>query len=494
MNAELPSLPWDHRLAHLDGLPQARVEPTPLPDPRLVLFNPAVAALIDLPASSRVQPALTHALAGNARLPGSLPIATAYGGHQFGVWAGQLGDGRAILLGQVRNALGEPWEVQLKGAGRTPYSRGADGRAVLRSSLREYLCSEAMAGLGVPTTRALSLVVSPQPVRRERIETAAVVARVAPSLLRFGHFEWLDYLQRPDLLRALADEVIDQHYPQFAGADDRYPRWLTEVVERTARLMAQWQTLGFCHGVMNTDNFSILGLTLDYGPFGFIDGFDAGHVCNHSDEGGRYAYNRQPGIGQWNCAQLLNACLPLLADDREAAVERATAILDAYGPAYARAAVAGWSAKLGLAERRDSDPELINRFLTLLHRTRADFTLSFRRLADVRSDSEALDAGRDHIPDPLAYDAWITDYRTRLRGESSVDAERGARMQAVNPLYVLRNHLAQRAIELAESGDYGYSERLLTALAQPFLERPGYEDLAQEPPPELRQIEVSCSS
>ncbi|MDP3856885.1 MAG: protein adenylyltransferase SelO family protein, partial [Stagnimonas sp.] len=278
MDTSLPTLPWDHRLAHLEGLPQARVEPAPLPDPRLVLFNPAVAALIDLPAQSRNEPALTEALAGNLALPGALPLATAYGGHQFGVWAGQLGDGRAILLGELRNGRGEPWELQLKGAGKTPYSRFGDGRAVLRSSLREYLCSEAMAGLGVPTTRALSLVSSPQPVRRETIETAAVICRVAPSHLRFGHFEWLDYLERPDLLRRLADHVIAEHYPDFAEGETAHARWLTEVVERTARLMARWQTLGFCHGVMNTDHFSILGLTLDYGPFGFLDAFDAGHV------------------------------------------------------------------------------------------------------------------------------------------------------------------------------------------------------------------------
>lgn len=494
MIEQLPSLNWDHRLATLDGLPQARVEPTPLPEPRLALFNSAVAMLLELPPTGPAQTVLTEALAGNALLPGALPLATAYGGHQFGVWAGQLGDGRAILLGQLRDTRGQAWELQLKGAGRTPYSRYGDGRAVLRSSLREYLCSEAMAGLGVPTTRALSLVISPQPVRRERIETAAVLGRVAPSHLRFGHFEWLSYLERPEALRRLADEVIDQHYPEFSGRDDRYRAWLTEVVERTSRLMARWQTLGFCHGVMNTDNFSILGLTLDYGPFGFLDAFDAGHVCNHSDEGGRYAYDRQPAVGQWNCAQLLNACLPLLAPQNEAAVEQATAILDHYGPAYARAAVDGWRAKLGLREARDEDPDLINRFLTLLHRSRADFTLSFRRLAAVRSQDSTPDPGRDHIADPLGYDAWIADYRARLRGEASDDAARAARMQAVNPLYVLRNHLAQTAIEHAEAGNFAYSERLLAVLGRPFEPQPGAEDLAAEPPPHLRQIAVSCSS
>lgn len=483
---------WSDRLAGLAALPQSEVDPTPVPEPRLALFNGELGNRLGLPQPLPDDWITT--LVGNRIPPGTRPRATAYGGHQFGVWAGQLGDGRAILLGERADTDGARWELQLKGAGKTPYSRFGDGRAVLRSSLREYLCSEAMAALGVPTTRALSLVTSPLPVRRETVETAAVVCRVAPSFLRFGHFEWLAYLDRQDDLRALADHVITHHEPQFAEGEDRHARWLTDVVERTARLMARWQTLGFCHGVMNTDNFSILGLTLDYGPFGFMDGFDAGHVCNHSDEGGRYSYERQPSVGQWNCAQLLNACLPLLDTAREAAFERATAILDAYGPAYARAAVAGWSAKLGLASSEDGDPELINRYLTLLHRTRGDFTLGFRRLAEVGTDLDTPDPGRDHCGDPLAYDAWIADYRARLRREGSVDAERATRMQSVNPLYVLRNHLAQHTIEQAEAGDFGASERLLSALARPFEEQPDCAEFAAEPPPELRQIAVSCSS
>ncbi|ROH89676.1 YdiU family protein [Stagnimonas aquatica] len=468
------------------------VDATPVPAPQLIAWSPAAAALLDL--AGPPSEALLPVFAGNGTWPGAEPLATAYGGHQFGVWAGRLGDGRALLLGEHRNPRGEFWEVQLKGAGPTPYSRHADGRAVLRSSLREFLCSEAMAGLGIPTTRALALVASPLPVRRESMESAAVVTRLAPSFLRFGHFEWLAHLDRHDDLRALADAVIDRHFPALSAGPDRHARWLTEVVERTARLMAQWQCVGFCHGVMNTDNFSILGLTLDYGPFGVLDAFDAGHVCNHSDEAGRYAYDRQPGVGQWNCAQLLNACLPLLGEQNQAAVERATGILDRYGPAYARAAVDGWRAKLGLREARDEDPALINRFLTLLHRSRADFTLSFRRLAEVRAGDSSPDPGRDQIADPLGYDAWISDYRARLLGEASDDAERAARMQAVNPLYVLRNHLAQTAIERAEAGDFGYSQRLLTVLGRPFEAQAGAEDLAAEPPAELRQIAVSCSS
>jgi len=474
------------------GLPPSlspKILPTPVPAPHWLAFNPQAAALLG--TSIEADPALLALLAGNSTPPAVTPVATAYGGHQFGHWAGQLGDGRAILLGSVRHPQGAAWEVQLKGSGPTPYSRGADGRAVLRSSIREYLCSEAMQGLGIPTTRALALIGSPLGVRRETMETAAIVTRLSPSFIRFGHFEWLAHLEDTAALGRLADQVIAQHFSALVGD---YAGWLTEVVQRTARLMAQWQAVGFCHGVMNTDNFSILGLTLDYGPFGFIDGFDAHHICNHSDEGGRYAYAQQPQIGQWNCAQLLNACLPLLDAQSEAAVEKGTTILDAYGPAYATESVRLWRAKLGLSDARDDDPTLINRWLTLLHRTHADFTLSFRRLSSVRTDTDAADTGRDFIADPLGYDAWISDYRARLRSEASDDAARAVAMGAVNPLYVLRNHLAQQVIARAEEGDASEIDTLRRVLAQPFTEQAGAERYAVEPPPELRHIAVSCSS
>ena len=477
-----------------DGLPAAlspQVATAALPEPQLLAFSPEAASLIGLDLDEGRSEDWLAIFAGNQLPAGARPTATAYGGHQFGQWAGQLGDGRAITLGVVRTAAGANWQLQLKGAGPTPYSRGSDGRAVLRSSIREYLCSEAMQGLGIPTTRALALVGSPLPVRRETVETAAVVTRLAPSFIRFGHVEWLAQLGDMAALRTLADQVIAQHYPTFVG---NTAGWLTEVVQRTARLMAAWQAVGFCHGVMNTDNFSILGLTLDYGPFGFIDGFDAHHICNHSDQGGRYAYAQQPQVGQWNCAQLLNACLPLLHADSEAAVEQGTAILDAYGPAYAAESQRLWRAKLGLLTAQDDDPTLINRWLTLLHRTHADFTLSFRRLASVDSHSEALDPGRDHCADPLAFDAWISDYRARLRDEQSVDAARAVRMNAVNPLYVLRNHLAQQVIEQAQAGDASGIDALRQVLTQPFTEQAGAERYAAEPPPTLRHIEVSCSS
>ncbi len=475
-----------------NGLPAAlspAVPASPLPSPEWLAFSESTAALLGLSHADREDPALLAVLAGNAAPEGMTPTATAYGGHQFGQWAGRLGDGRALSLGRLGPGAG--LEVQLKGAGRTPFSRGGDGRAVLRSSIREYLCSEAMQGLGLPTTRALALVGSSLAVRRETVETAAVVTRIAPSFIRFGHFEWLAHLDDHAGLRGLADAVIARHYPRFMGD---YAGWLGEVVQRTAQLMAQWQSVGFCHGVMNTDNFSILGLTLDYGPFGFIDGFDANHICNHSDDSGRYAYQQQPQVGQWNCAQLLNACLPLLNAVSEAAVEQGTAILDGYGPAYAAESVRLWRAKLGLATAQDDDPTLINRWLTLLHRTRADFTLSFRRLSSVASQDSRPHAGRDHSADPVGYDAWINDYRARLVQEHSVDSERALRMDAVNPLYVLRNHLAQAVIEQAQAGDASGIDVLRRVLAQPFTEQAGAEAYAAEPPPHLRHIAVSCSS
>ncbi|TXH05358.1 MAG: YdiU family protein [Nevskiaceae bacterium] len=488
----LDDLAFDNRFAQLPPDYYSRVQPTPLPQPHLLHFNTDAAALIDLDPAEATQPAFAEIFAGNRLPTGADPIATLYAGHQFGSWVPQLGDGRAILLGQVRNARGERWELQLKGAGPTPYSRFADGRAVLRSTVREYLCGEAMHGLGIPTTRALCIVTSPEPVRRETLETAAVLTRMAPSHVRFGHFEVFYYREQYDKLGPLADHVIAGHFPQHAG---NYAAWLTEVTERTARLMAQWQTVGFCHGVMNTDNMSILGLTLDYGPFGFLDAFDAHHICNHSDEGGRYAYDRQPEIGYWNVSRLLQATLPLLHETSERAVEIAQGILERFGPAFASEVTARWRAKLGLREARDDDATLINRFLSILHRGKSDFTRSFRHLSRVRTDTDApADGVREEIADIAAFDAWIADYRTRLRGEHSDDEVRAARMNAVNPKYVLRNHLAQRAIEVAQRGNASEIDTLLTLLRRPFDEHPEFERYAAEPPPEARHLEVSCSS
>ncbi|WP_366514982.1 protein adenylyltransferase SelO [Solimonas terrae] len=491
----LDQLHLDNRLARLGDAYGARVAPTPLSQPRLLHADAEVAALFDLDPSTLSSEAFVETFAGNRPLPGAEPFAALYAGHQFGVYVPQLGDGRAMLLGQVRNARGESWDLQLKGAGQTPYSRFADGRAVIRSSVREYLASAAMQHLGIPTTRALSLIVGDDPVRRETIERAAVICRVAPSHLRFGNFEVFYYRNQPQRLAPLADHVIDEHFPQLRETPDRYAAWLAEVIERTARLIAQWQAVGFCHGVMNTDNMSILGLTLDYGPYGFLDAFDAHHICNHSDEGGRYAYDRQPGIGYWNCSRLLQATLPLLDADEQRAVEIAESLLERYGPQYSKTMTGLWRAKLGLRDEQDQDVELINRFLGLLHAGRGDFTRSFRLLADVAMASDAS-AGplRDEMRDLAAFDAWLPDYRARLQAQALGDDERRAAMNAVNPKFVLRNHLAQQAIEDAERGGASEIETLLSLLRKPYDEHPGFETYAAEPPPEARLIEVSCSS
>jgi uncharacterized protein YdiU (UPF0061 family) len=490
------------------------VPPTPLPEPRPVAFNPAAAKLIDLDPAQASRPEFTAVMAGNAPLPGGISLSMLYAGHQFGVFVPQLGDGRAILIGQIRNERGELWELQLKGAGKTPYSRFGDGRAVLRSTIREYLCGEAMAGLGIPTTRALCIVGSNAPVQRETVETAAVLCRMAPSHLRFGNFEVFYYRGEHDKLAPLADHVIQNYFPHLVAPEGAptvgdagvasdsvvgapsgatvYRAWLTEVVERTAKLMAQWQAVGFCHGVMNSDNMSILGLTLDYGPYGFMEAFDPHYICNHSDETGRYAYDQQPGIGHWNCSRLLQATLPLLHAEPEKAIEIAYQILERYGQVFVPENLALWRAKLGLAHARDDDPDLINAFLTVLANSRADFTTVFRLLGDVRA--EGVPAVRDHILDLAGFDAWLARYRARLAQEQSDDAARSARMKQVNPKYVLRNHLAQAAIEKAQAGDYAEVETLRTLLARPFDEQPGMERYAAPAPAGTHKVEVSCSS
>lgn len=487
-------LPLAPRYADLREPFHSPVAATPLPQPRLVHFNSALAEELGL--DPEPFPDTVDLLAGNRPWPGYAASASVYAGHQFGTWVPQLGDGRALLIAEVRTPGGERQELQLKGSGVTPYSRGLDGRAALRSSIREYLCSEAMHHLGVPTTRCLSLIASTEPVQRETVETAAIVCRVAPSFVRFGQFEYFAHLRQTGSLARLADHLIEERFPQLWDRPDRHAAWLTEVVERTARLMAHWQSLGFCHGVMNTDNFSALGLTLDYGPFGFMDRFRSYHVCNHSDFEGRYAYGAQPGIGQWNCSHLLRACLPLLSEQPEAALEAASGILDRYTPAYNAAMMRRWADKLGLLEVRDGDAGLVNDLLAAMQRGRNDFTRTFRHLASVRTDTDGPASGvREDMTDIEAFDAWVVDYRRRLRAEQNTDdAGRTERMQRVNPTYVLRNHLAQAAIEKAETGDYSEIAALFELLRRPYDDQAGMEAYAAEPPADRRNIEVSCSS
>jgi hypothetical protein len=473
------------------GLPDAfhaRVSPAPFPEPRLVAFSTAAATLIGLDPSEARRPEFARVFSGNELLPGMEPIASLYAGHQFGVYVPQLGDGRAMLLGRVVEG-GVRWDLQLKGAGTTPFSRGGDGRAVLRSCIREFLGSEAMAGLGIPTTRALCVVGGAVPVYREEIEPGAMLLRLSPSHVRFGTFEVFFYRQQHERLAVLADHLISEHFPGLGGRADRCARLLDEVVERTARLMAAWQAVGFAHGVMNTDNFSMLGLTLDYGPFGFVEAFDPGFVCNHTDHAGRYAFDRQPYVGHWNCRALAQAMLPLVGR------EEALAALARYEPAF----FAEWArllrAKLGLATAREGDAELGGELLALMAGARVDYTRFWRALCELRLDPAAEQpALRDRFVEREAFDAWAARYRARLAAEGSDDEERRARMRAVNPKFVLRNYLAEQAIRRAHAGDFGMIEALRVVLATPFEEHPEREGWADEPPEWGRHLVVSCSS
>lgn len=488
-----PPAEWPNRFLALGDAFYTTLAAEPLPEPHWVATSADCAALLGLPADWTTRPALAalQVFSGNATWPGMRPLASVYSGHQFGVWAGQLGDGRALWLGEMQTPAG-PMELQLKGAGLTPYSRMGDGRAVLRSSIREFLCSEAMHALGVPTTRALCITGSPLPVRRETLETAAVVTRVAPSFLRFGHFE---HFARQDLhpqLRQLADFVIARHYPACQDAGKPYLALLEAVTRRTAALMADWQTVGFCHGVMNTDNMSVLGLTIDYGPFGFLDAFDPGHVCNHSDHQGRYAWARQPNAGFWNLHALAQGLIPLIGDS-----DAALAVLETYKQAFADGLLTRWRAKLGLVSIEEGDRELVDLLLRLMAADRCDFTITFRRLAGFSVTAAApSQAFRDLFIDRAAADAWAERYRERLVREGSVDSDRAVRMNRVNPKFVLRNHLADEAIRAAQAGDFAPTTRLLEVLQNPFDEQTDAATAfyAGFPPEWAAGIEVSCSS
>ncbi len=361
--------------------------PSGLTGARLVAVSPDAAALIDLPARELTREEFIRVASGTAILRGMQPFAALYGGHQFGVWAGQLGDGRAIALGEITNKRGEPWEIQLKGAGQTAYSRFADGRAVLRSTIREFLASEAMDALGIPTTRALAMVANDEQVFRESIETAAIVVRLAPSFVRFGSFEIFAARGEHDAIRILADYVIDRFYPECGSGDDRYVRFFEAVLQRTARLMADWQSVGFMHGVMNTDNFSILGLTLDYGPYGFMEGYEPTHICNHTDHTGRYAFDQQPGIGLWNCYALGNALAGIV---EPAQLEAA---ITTYVPTLRTAFLERTRAKLGLAKAEPEDDQLGQDLRSTMAAAKSDFTRTFRMLADIRTADEAAGDG-----------------------------------------------------------------------------------------------------
>jgi serine/tyrosine/threonine adenylyltransferase len=496
-------LPWHNSFAALPDDFFTHLKTTPLPAPYWVGRNPALASALGLDAWLPSDEAL-QALTGNAPetlLPGSQPLASVYSGHQFGQWAGQLGDGRAILLGELSTPMGLQ-EIQLKGAGRTPYSRGGDGRAVLRSSIREFLCSEAMHGLGIPTTRALCVTGSDAMVQREIKETAAVVTRLAPSFIRFGHFEHFSYNNQHEQLKALADYVIDQHYPACRDTSafngNPYAALLQAVSERTAKMVAHWQAVGFCHGVMNTDNMSILGLTIDYGPFQFLDTFDPQHICNHSDTQGRYAYNKQPNIAYWNLFCLGQALLPLISPTGNSTQDTTLAVsaLESYKTVFPTEMTRLMRAKLGLGSTTDTsaqpgDRELIESILQLLATNRVDYTIFWRQLSNhiAQTASSPL---RDLFLDRASFDTWMLQY-----SELTFHINRGDManlMLNTNPKFVLRNHLGEQAIRAATGKDCSEVERLRVLLASPYDEHPGFEAYANVPPDWAAGIEISCSS
>jgi hypothetical protein len=477
------------QLEHEDFLSQ--VQPRPLLRPELFHLNLPLAEELGLTAEDFSPERFADSL-GEPGLPESIvALATAYSGHQFGQFNPALGDGRAMLVGELSDQTGERWEMQLKGSGPTPYSRGFDGRAVMRSVIREYLASEAMAALRIPTTRALCIVNSQTPVFREQTEAAALMIRCAPSHLRFGSFEHFFARRQIEHLQQLADFCIAEYFPELLAQPEPYAAWFAEVVRRTARLMAQWQSVGFCHGVMNTDNFSILGLTLDYGPYGFLERYEPGHICNHSDTQGRYAFDRQPGIGYWNCLCLARALSPLID---QVHLEQC---LSQYETELQQAYLRLMRGKLGLLCSADdeADEALISQLMTLLEHQHLDYSRFFRGLGYWLE-------GREHQDwlfqscESYAVTHWLELYRARLRNlnDGLPDVHRGQRMGMCNPKYVLRNHLAQDAIEQANLGNADELERLLGLLREPFDEHPGFEEYASPPPVGAEEISVSCSS
>ena len=464
---------------HYATLPQAFYTRMPAEKvgaaPRLIHANVAAAALLDLDPSVFNDPLFVEAMAGHRPLEGFSPLAMVYSGHQFGVWAGQLGDGRALLIGQVRNRKRELWDIQLKGAGKTPYSRFGDGRAVMRSTIREYLCSEAVAALGIPTSRALAIVATGETVRRETREPGAVLTRLARSHVRFGHFEHFFHSGQKDEVRQLADHVIGEYFPEHVGD---YAGWFGEVVRRTAEMIAQWQAVGFAHGVMNTDNMSILGLTIDYGPYGFLDAYDPQFICNHSDEQGRYSFINQPAIAHWNLRALALALSDLIPTD--VLLEKLTGYEAHFGAKY-RALM---RAKLGFGREEEGDDRMIGELLSLMAAGRADYTLTFRTLTGEDGDWLALFGAMDRKAQE-----WLSLYRARTEGEDLSGLDK------VNPKFVLRNWVAETAIRAVEDkNDVATLDRIFRILQAPYETHDGDEAFAAPPPPELCDLEVSCSS
>ena len=486
---------FDNSYARLPDRFFTRLRPTPVAAPRLVRLNTKLALDLGLDPERLATPEGVEMLAGNLVPQGGEPLAMAYAGHQFGTFVPQLGDGRAILLGEVIDRAGVRRDIQLKGAGPTPYSRRGDGRAALGPVLREYIVSEAMAALGVPTTRALAAVITGEPVWRETPLPGAVLTRVASSHIRVGTFQFFAARRDVDAIRRLADHVIERHYPEAAGAANPYRALLDQVISRQAALIAKWLLVGFIHGVMNTDNMSIAGETIDYGPCAFMDAYHPRAVYSSIDQMGRYAYGNQPDIAQWNLIRLAETLLPLLAEDRDAAINEAQQAIGEFAKLFDAAYAAGLSRKLGLLEAQPDDMSLAQDLLDRMAHNGADFTLVFRLLCDAAAGPEGDTGVRMLFADPGAFDEWAAKWRHRLAQEGGEPTERRSAMRAANPAFIPRNHLVEEAIVAAvNDGDFSVFESLLSVVSAPYEDHPAFRRYADPPRPDQVVRETFCGT
>jgi uncharacterized protein YdiU (UPF0061 family) len=473
----------------------ARVQPTPVAAPRLIRLNHALASDLDLDLSGLDAPGLAKLFSGNALPPGSVPIAMVYAGHQFGHFVAQLGDGRAILIGEMRDRAGVPRDIQLKGCGRTPYSRGGDGRAALGPVLREYLVSEAMHALGIPATRSLAVVTTGESVQRETMLPGAILTRVAASHVRVGTFEY--FAARGDIAgtKILADYVIHRHYPLCAHEKSPYLALLQQVISRQATLIARWMNVGFIHGVMNTDNMAVSGETIDFGPCAFMDSFDPATVFSSIDAHGRYAYANQPNAALWNLARFAETLLPLIDAGAQGAIAAATEAIATFETLFNDCWLDGMRCKLGLSTSERADRQLAEDLLKAMHRNQADFTLSFRALCAAASDRQGDGPVRAQFLNALDYDAWAQRWRARMSREAITLESRAESMQAANPAYIPRNHRVEQVIVAAvERGEFGPFEEFLQVLAAPYVERAAYASYADAPQPQERVLQTFCGT